>query len=136
MRLGTTPGGGRLKYSVFQPESNSFWLVAFCSLQSLVFADGPAVYPVPVQNTKPLLTVSFTSGDISLMNSYDDLSPTIIRSGLKGRYKSKPLHPFPMVCFSCIFNDVCLPLLTQKHSATVVAVSSSDTCWWDSSACV
>ncbi|XP_039243341.1 tubby-related protein 4 isoform X1 [Pipra filicauda] len=45
--------------------------------------DGPAVYPVPVQNTKPLLTVSFTSGDISLMNNYDDLSPTIIRSGLK-----------------------------------------------------
>uniref|UniRef100_A0A3P9NB63 Tubby-related protein 4 n=1 Tax=Poecilia reticulata TaxID=8081 RepID=A0A3P9NB63_POERE len=32
---------------------------------------------------KPLLTVSFTSGDISLMNSYDDLSPTLIRTGLK-----------------------------------------------------
>uniref|UniRef100_A0A8C4JPG1 Tubby-related protein 4 n=1 Tax=Dromaius novaehollandiae TaxID=8790 RepID=A0A8C4JPG1_DRONO len=45
--------------------------------------DGPAAYPVPVQNTKPLLTVSFTSGDISLMNNYDDLSPTMIRSGLK-----------------------------------------------------
>ncbi|KAH0622413.1 hypothetical protein JD844_024707 [Phrynosoma platyrhinos] len=45
--------------------------------------DGPASYPVLVQNTKPLLTVSFTSGDISLMNNYDDLSPTIIRSGLK-----------------------------------------------------
>ncbi|XP_050750426.1 tubby-related protein 4 isoform X3 [Gymnogyps californianus] len=45
--------------------------------------DGPAAYPIPVQNTKPLLTVSFTSGDISLMNNYDDLSPTIIRSGLK-----------------------------------------------------
>ncbi|NXC64009.1 TULP4 protein, partial [Aleadryas rufinucha] len=45
--------------------------------------DGPAAYPVPVQNTKPLLTVSFTSGDISLMNNYDDLSPTIIHSGLK-----------------------------------------------------
>nr|XP_006009213.1 PREDICTED: tubby-related protein 4 isoform X2 [Latimeria chalumnae] len=45
--------------------------------------DGPTVYPVPIQNTKPLLTVSFTSGDISLMNNYDDLSPTIIRSGLK-----------------------------------------------------
>lgn len=37
-----------------------------------------------MQNIKPLLTVSFTSGDISLMNSYDDLSPTIIQSGLKG----------------------------------------------------
>ncbi|NXD11353.1 TULP4 protein, partial [Nothocercus nigrocapillus] len=45
--------------------------------------DGPAAYPVPMQNTKPLLTVSFTSGDISLMNNYDDLSPTVIRSGLK-----------------------------------------------------
>uniref|UniRef100_A0A8C6KDH3 Tubby-related protein 4 n=1 Tax=Nothobranchius furzeri TaxID=105023 RepID=A0A8C6KDH3_NOTFU len=32
---------------------------------------------------KPLLTVSFTSGDISLMNNYDDLSPTLIRTGLK-----------------------------------------------------
>ncbi|XP_064454358.1 tubby-related protein 4 isoform X6 [Mirounga angustirostris] len=46
-------------------------------------ADGPAAYPIPVQNIKPLLTVSFTSGDISLMNNYDDLSPTVIRSGLK-----------------------------------------------------
>ncbi|KAB0360922.1 hypothetical protein FD754_005078 [Muntiacus muntjak] len=46
-------------------------------------AHGPAAYPIPVQNIKPLLTVSFTSGDISLMNSYDDLSPTIIQSGLK-----------------------------------------------------
>ncbi|KAM9317054.1 LOW QUALITY PROTEIN: tubby-related protein 4 [Gastrophryne carolinensis] len=45
--------------------------------------DGPAAYPVPVENIKPLLTVGFTSGDISLMNNYDDLSPTIIRSGLK-----------------------------------------------------
>ncbi|XP_062042973.1 tubby-related protein 4 [Lepus europaeus] len=45
--------------------------------------DGPAAYPIPVQNIKPLLTVSFSSGDISLMNSYDDLSPTVIRSGLK-----------------------------------------------------
>ncbi|XP_040206882.1 tubby-related protein 4 [Rana temporaria] len=45
--------------------------------------DGPAAYPIPVENIKPLLTVGFTSGDISLMNNYDDLSPTIIRSGLK-----------------------------------------------------
>ncbi|XP_004595511.2 tubby-related protein 4 [Ochotona princeps] len=45
--------------------------------------DGPAAYPIPVQNIKPLLTVSFSSGDISLMNNYDDLSPTVIRSGLK-----------------------------------------------------
>lgn len=33
---------------------------------------------------KPLMTVTFLSGDISLMNNYDDLSPAIIRSGLKG----------------------------------------------------
>uniref|UniRef100_A0A3P8WSF5 Tubby-related protein 4 n=1 Tax=Cynoglossus semilaevis TaxID=244447 RepID=A0A3P8WSF5_CYNSE len=32
---------------------------------------------------KPLLTVSFTSGDISLMNNYDDLSPTLIHTNLK-----------------------------------------------------
>ncbi|KAG7263160.1 hypothetical protein CRUP_038033 [Coryphaenoides rupestris] len=37
-----------------------------------------------VRSIKPLLTVSFLlSGDISLMNNYDDLSPAIIRSGLK-----------------------------------------------------
>ena len=53
-------------------------------LSTFVPADGPAAYPIPVQNIKPLLTVSFTSGDISLMNNYDDLSPTVIRSGLKG----------------------------------------------------
>lgn len=34
---------------------------------------------------KPILTVSFISGDISLMNNYDDLSPNIIHSGLKGK---------------------------------------------------
>ncbi|KAE8601803.1 hypothetical protein XENTR_v10013802 [Xenopus tropicalis] len=45
--------------------------------------DGPAAYPIPVENIKPLLTVGFTSGDIRLMNNYDDLSPTIVRSGLK-----------------------------------------------------
>uniref|UniRef100_A0A673HLW2 Tubby-related protein 4-like n=1 Tax=Sinocyclocheilus rhinocerous TaxID=307959 RepID=A0A673HLW2_9TELE len=32
---------------------------------------------------KPLLTVCFTSGDVSLMSNYDDLSPTLIRTGLK-----------------------------------------------------
>ncbi|XP_039603714.1 tubby-related protein 4a [Polypterus senegalus] len=45
--------------------------------------DGPTVYPIPIQSIKPLLTVSFTSGDISLMNNYDDLSPYVIHSGLK-----------------------------------------------------
>ncbi|CAH2251522.1 tubby-related 4 [Pelobates cultripes] len=45
--------------------------------------DGPAAYSIPMENIKPLLTVGFSSGDISLMNNYDDLSPTIIRSGLK-----------------------------------------------------
>ncbi|XP_041721514.2 tubby-related protein 4-like [Coregonus clupeaformis] len=39
--------------------------------------------PPQVHSLKPLLTVSFTSGDISLMNNYDDLSPTLIRTGLK-----------------------------------------------------
>lgn len=69
-----------------------------------MLADGPATYPVPVQNTKPLLTVSFTSGDISLMNNYDDLSPTIIRSGLKG--KKENFSPRSMLCFTCTLNYV------------------------------
>lgn len=38
----------------------------------------------PVHSLKPVLTVCFTSGDISLMSNYDDLSPTLIRTGLKG----------------------------------------------------
>uniref|UniRef100_A0A3Q3IPK2 Tubby-related protein 4 n=1 Tax=Monopterus albus TaxID=43700 RepID=A0A3Q3IPK2_MONAL len=40
-------------------------------------------YSLPQGFQKPLLTVSFTSGDISLMNNYDDLSPTVIHTGLK-----------------------------------------------------
>uniref|UniRef100_A0A8C9WIW6 Tubby-related protein 4 n=1 Tax=Scleropages formosus TaxID=113540 RepID=A0A8C9WIW6_SCLFO len=40
-------------------------------------------FALPQGTCQPLLTVSFTSGDISLMNNYDDLSPTIIHSGLK-----------------------------------------------------
>ncbi|XP_033934096.1 tubby-related protein 4 [Pseudochaenichthys georgianus] len=36
-----------------------------------------------VRRVKPLLTVTFLSGDISLMNNYDDLSPLLIHSGLK-----------------------------------------------------
>ncbi|XP_077395308.1 tubby-related protein 4 [Festucalex cinctus] len=36
-----------------------------------------------VRRVKPLLTVTFLSGEISLMNNYDDLSPAVIRSGLK-----------------------------------------------------
>ncbi|XP_051579456.1 tubby-related protein 4-like isoform X1 [Myxocyprinus asiaticus] len=51
------------------------------STESDTDSDDPA--PAQVQNLKPLLTVSFISGDISLMNSYDDLSPNIIHSGLK-----------------------------------------------------
>uniref|UniRef100_A0A672FPP4 TUB like protein 4b n=1 Tax=Salarias fasciatus TaxID=181472 RepID=A0A672FPP4_SALFA len=35
------------------------------------------------RRVKPLLTVTFLSGDISLMSNYDDLSPAVIRSGLK-----------------------------------------------------
>ncbi|XP_056152255.1 tubby-related protein 4-like [Lampris incognitus] len=41
------------------------------------------LYSFQVRRVKPLLTVSFLSGDISLMNNYDDLSPHIIHSGLK-----------------------------------------------------
>ncbi|KAG7508829.1 Tubby-related 4 [Solea senegalensis] len=39
--------------------------------------------PPQVHSQKPLLTVSFTSGDISLMSNYDDLSPTLIHTNLK-----------------------------------------------------
>ncbi|XP_072299187.1 tubby-related protein 4a isoform X2 [Eucyclogobius newberryi] len=39
--------------------------------------------PPQVHSQKPLLTVSFSSGDISLMNNYDDLAPILIRTGLK-----------------------------------------------------
>ncbi|NP_001038560.1 tubby-related protein 4a [Danio rerio] len=39
--------------------------------------------PPQVHTLKPLLTVCFTSGDISLMSNYDDLSPLLIRTGLK-----------------------------------------------------
>ncbi|KAL2082711.1 hypothetical protein ACEWY4_022529 [Coilia grayii] len=39
--------------------------------------------PPQVHSLRPLLTVCFTSGDINLMSNYDDLSPIIIRSGLK-----------------------------------------------------
>lgn len=49
------------------------------------------VFPGTVRRVKPLLTVTFLSGDISLMNNYDDLSPTIIRSGLKGKNRLLPL---------------------------------------------
>lgn len=63
---------------------NRFCAPCLPSTVPCVSTDGPAAYPIPVQNIKPLLTVSFTSGDISLMNNYDDLSPTVIRSGLKG----------------------------------------------------
>ncbi|XP_010902938.2 tubby-related protein 4a [Esox lucius] len=45
--------------------------------------DSDDLTPPLVHSLKPLLTVSFTSGDISLMNNYDDLSPTLIRTGLK-----------------------------------------------------
>nr|XP_061798569.1 tubby-related protein 4-like [Nerophis lumbriciformis] len=36
-----------------------------------------------MRRVKPLLTVTFLSGEISLMSNYDDLSPAVIRSGLK-----------------------------------------------------
>lgn len=42
---------------------------------------------IVVCSLKPVLTVCFTSGDISLMSNYDDLSPTTIHTGLKGALK-------------------------------------------------
>lgn len=45
----------------------------------------------PVHSQKPLLTVSFTSGDVSLMNNYDDLTPIVIHTGLKGVWASHHL---------------------------------------------
>ncbi|KAG9347651.1 hypothetical protein JZ751_005223, partial [Albula glossodonta] len=66
------------------PRAESQQLLAVVHVHSVVhFLNGSSVCPIAVHNLKPLLTVSFTSGDISLMNNYDDLSPAIIRSGLK-----------------------------------------------------
>lgn len=52
------------------------------------------LFHLSVHSQKPLLTVNFTSGDISLMNNYDDLSPTLIRTGLKGVWVSLSLIQF------------------------------------------
>lgn len=78
------------------PDLGGVWCASF-SLSTPVPADGPAAYPIPVQTIKPLLTVSFTSGDISLMSNYDDLSPTVIQSGLKGTDEPVRLA-FPAAC--------------------------------------
>lgn len=51
------------------------WLICLCFVFLHLFL---------VHSQKPLLTVSFTSGDINLMNSYDDLSPILIHTALKG----------------------------------------------------
>ncbi|KAA0720616.1 Tubby-related protein 4 [Triplophysa tibetana] len=45
--------------------------------------DSDDITPLQVCSPKPLLTVCFTSGDISLMSNYDDVSPTTIHTGLK-----------------------------------------------------
>lgn len=61
------------------------------------------------------------------------------------RYKRKTSHPLPMLCFTCIFNYVCIGYvclfvslnpgaLTTRSSAAGIAVISTDTCWWRSSA--
>ncbi|XP_026307023.1 tubby-related protein 4-like [Piliocolobus tephrosceles] len=71
--------------------------------------DGPAAYPIPVQNIKPLLTVSFTSGDISLMSNYDDLSPTVIRSGLKGTECCTHPKPADQACVCLLQGWSCTP---------------------------
>lgn len=63
-----------------------------------------------MHSQKPLLTVSFTSGDISLMNNYDDLSPTLIRTGLKGvwvtNYQCRPNCSRNFVSFFFFFVSV------------------------------
>lgn len=60
----------------------NFYNTCYVWLSSCIFSK---CLFVKARNVKPLLTVSFISGDISLMNNYDDLSPHVIRSGLKGK---------------------------------------------------
>lgn len=62
------------------------YIVLLSHCQSKMFVLSFCLFSVHSQ--KPLLTVSFTSGDISLMNNYDDLSPTLVRTGLKGVWVS------------------------------------------------
>ncbi|XP_059907183.1 tubby-related protein 4 isoform X1 [Gadus macrocephalus] len=69
-----------------------------------------------VRSIKPLLTVSFLSGDISLMNNYDDLSPTVIRSGLKD-----------VEVQWCSQGDLLAVAGMEKHSADTDSVCASNT---------
>lgn len=61
-----------------------------------------------MHSQKPLLTVSFTSGDISLMNNYDDLSPTLIRTGLKGVWVT-----FRFPCLIASLNHQFIPIYKE-----------------------
>lgn len=69
--------------------------VVDCGDQTLTYFLFLSFFYFQVRRVKPLLTVTFLSGDISLMNNYDDLSPAIIRSGLKGKKQKcyQSVHP-------------------------------------------
>lgn len=82
-----------------------------------------------VHSQKPLLTVGFTSGDISLMNNYDDLSPTLIRTGLKGAWPIsfsqnllRTSSPWQRVCFSV---DVVVQWCSQGDLLAVAGMERS-----------
>lgn len=62
-----------------------WWFCQWLVLRYGLTENEPFFFCLEVRNLKPLLTVSFISGDISLMNNYDDLAPHVIRSGLKGK---------------------------------------------------
>ena len=58
-------------------------VVPFCScllIESLAEIS-PAVRPPG----PALLTVTFGCGDVALMSGYDDLTPTLLKTGLKGK---------------------------------------------------
>ncbi|KAL6459721.1 hypothetical protein MHYP_G00314800 [Metynnis hypsauchen] len=58
------------------------FLMEDCS-ESDTDSDDCAPFQAAGCSLRPLLTVTFTSGDISLMSNYDDLTPTRINTGLK-----------------------------------------------------
>lgn len=68
-----------------------------------------------VRRVKPLLTVTFLSGDISLMNNYDDLSPAVIRSGLKGRKKNMFFSSMPLSCVDHVTHKTHISCTPSLH---------------------
>lgn len=74
---------------------------------TVFLADAFGLVLCAVHSLRPLLTVCFTSGEINLMNNYDDLSPIHIRSGLKGEntctnVRGLKSSPFAMLLFTSI----------------------------------